>query len=57
MTECTIVERFDASGLRLAPFTLGANDQLRAIRADTAWITQTDSLGVTKILELVIPPR
>jgi hypothetical protein len=57
MTECTIVERFDASGLRLAPFTLGASDQLRAIRADTAWITQTDSLGVTKILELVIPPR
>ncbi len=55
--QCTIVERFDASGLRLAPFTLGPSDQLRVIRADTAWITRSDSLGVAKILELVIPRR
>ena len=54
---CALVERFDAAGKRLTPFTLTARDQLLAVRADTAWVARRDEDDLVKILELVIPRR
>lgn len=54
---CGFVERFDAAGRRLAPFTITGRDQLLAVRADTAWIARRDDDDIVKILELVIPKR
>jgi hypothetical protein len=56
-TLCPIVERFDASGARLRPFTLTPGDRLMALRADTAWVRRTGSDGLSSIRELRIPPR
>lgn len=54
---CGLVERFDAAGRRLAPFTISGRDQLLAVRADTVWIARRDEDDLVKILELVIPRR
>jgi len=54
---CGLVERFDASGTRLAPFTITGRDQVLAVRADTVWIARRDEDDLVKILELVIPKR
>jgi hypothetical protein len=54
---CGWVERFDASGKRLAPFTLTGRDQLLAVRADTVWVARRDDDDLVKILELTLPRR
>lgn len=52
---CAFVERFDADGRRLRPFTLLKGDQLRAIRGDTAWVVRSNADGLQHVLELVVP--
>jgi hypothetical protein len=52
---CGIVERFDADGRRLRPFTLQLGDQLKVVRGDTAWVVRSDRDGLSTILEMVLP--
>jgi hypothetical protein len=52
---CAFVERFDAEGIRLRPFTLGPGDRLRAMRADTAWVIRENADGLQRVLKLVVP--
>ena len=52
---CGIVERFDAEGRRLRPFTLQAGHQLRVMRGDTAWVVSSNRDGFDQILEMVVP--
>jgi hypothetical protein len=54
---CGFVERFDATGRRLSPFTYSPGDQLLAIRGDTVWMARRDDDDLVKILELVVPRR
>ena len=54
---CGLVERFDASGRRLTPFTITARDEVLAMRADTVWVARRDEDDLYKILEMVIPRR
>jgi hypothetical protein len=54
---CGIVERFDADGRRLRPFTLGAGQQLAVLRSDTAWVTISTADGLSRVIEMVIPRR
>jgi hypothetical protein len=50
---CTLVERFDAEGRRLRPFTLGPDDTLMVLRGDTAWVRQRGKTG-DRIVEMVM---
>jgi hypothetical protein len=52
---CPYVERFDADGALLRPFTLNTGDRLKVLRGDTAWVVRGNADGLERVLELVVP--
>jgi hypothetical protein len=50
---CTFVERFDADGNRLQPFTLGSDETLMVLRGNTAWVSRSEKAG-HRIVEMEV---